>query len=884
MSTEKGQETRITRTPTSPAEGQRIADRIEHGAGGSPLPKTPRIMSAMKLLALLAILGVSDEAKTEPLPPPAPSGSPTDPLLPSKTEGIKGVAYYGSNGYPLIQKDVIGATAGDYEMMTDDIDIFGQNVSFWNGYAMVDAYSYEIGADVNNVYTPDFKTKLGRMFLSQTHPGVHHIFTNGLIYGQDGGFYMPSLDEDKKFIPGPDGLIPTELKGWVFQNSNLVDYGGYMFFSYRLQVYDPTSGYRIERRLAALDMDTVLNNPGGKIPLSAYAKEVILTYTDDAGGNGLAVDVDGGELIVSVNKQVNKYSFGELDANGKLANLDWMDAASEVMDMNAGISDIYVNENGVKLYWGYGPEPYEFKLEYNGELIPMDIPIITDGTFEIETLPNGRFLIMPGAAAGYIAPAMIETSTDGGLSFNVIYLSDVSNTDHTLRYASTITTSGATCEVLKEDRNQCTLDDCYVDPTTKTFTVLHTPLENGTLCTDATFAHGGQCTDGICTPIPGPCDNITCDTNGNICQTGACDESTGECVYSNVMEGEICRDSLNQCTHSTCVSGNCEESNLPDDTKCDDGDIMTTDDKCDGNGLCVGQDPCLTVTCDAGGNLCVTVECVNNEGVAQCISIPVDEGTFCGETGTVCTGMACDGLGGCQTYFNDGQDCDDGNPATIEDQCDQGLCKGQLPPEPSTENDYEVTEGPVENDNEVVEETDETADEVEATAEVETDNETETTDEVEVTPEVETTVETTDETESAPEVNEVQNETTPEVEIDNPEADTTAETAEKGPNEYYETDGEGVSTEDFEVKTEGVLVENEAEEEYPANPNCGCDMDSKNPIKPSEMPVYVLAMSLLAMLRVRKEALFSRITRRPQKSPEEQALSVQRSIIDVFRF
>ncbi len=132
----------------------------------------------------------------------------------------------------------------------------------------------------------------------------------------------------------------------------------------------------------------------------------------------------------------------------------------------------------------------------------------------------------------------------------------------------------------------------------------------------------GTCTDGneACVgtaPAPDLCDGIDNDCNG--------ETDDGEC------------DDLNPCTTDSCDpnSGKCLHAN--DNTKlCDDGSVCTQMDKCQ-DGTCKGFNP-----------------------------LP------CGNANP-CETWQCDPTIGCLSEFNTAS-CEDGNPCTVNDKCNQGVC------------------------------------------------------------------------------------------------------------------------------------------------------------------------------------------------------------------
>ena len=113
--------------------------------------------------------------------------------------------------------------------------------------------------------------------------------------------------------------------------------------------------------------------------------------------------------------------------------------------------------------------------------------------------------------------------------------------------------------------------------------------------------------------------------------------------------------------------GDIDEGVLEDDkylSLCDDGNPCT-DDLCDGDAGC--SHAALTEGECLDGDPC-TVADHCDAGV--CVGQPVD----CNDDNP-CTDDYCDEVGGC-FYEDNGADCDDGDPCTVADQCDAGGCVG----------------------------------------------------------------------------------------------------------------------------------------------------------------------------------------------------------------
>ncbi|MFT7622726.1 MAG: hypothetical protein ACI9WU_001901 [Myxococcota bacterium] len=203
---------------------------------------------------------------------------------------------------------------------------------------------------------------------------------------------------------------------------------------------------------------------------------------------------------------------------------------------------------------------------------------------------------------------------------------------------------------------------------------------------EATCDDSDVCTDDVCDFVSG-CQhlfNVVVCTDGNKCTADdAC--SQGECLGSALS----CQDG-DACTDDSCdpVLG-CQHAQ--NTGPCSDGSACSVGDSCSG-GVCVGGLPPL---CD-DGNICTSDGCDPSQG---CVTDPTqgacDDGDPCSvvdtcqqgacfgvakdcDDGDVCTADACDpGLAqGCTHSPDNGLDCDDGEPCTDPDSCQGGVCDG----------------------------------------------------------------------------------------------------------------------------------------------------------------------------------------------------------------
>ncbi|NUN16602.1 MAG: hypothetical protein HUU55_23495, partial [Myxococcales bacterium] len=158
--------------------------------------------------------------------------------------------------------------------------------------------------------------------------------------------------------------------------------------------------------------------------------------------------------------------------------------------------------------------------------------------------------------------------------------------------------------------------------------------------------------------------------------------------------GSICDDGTTCTGLGICSVGVCVTGNVPNGTLCDDGDTCTTNDNCI-NGVCVGisdcndNNPCTADIC-LGGGTCDYVELAGscNDGNPCTINdvctagVCVGDETSCPATTNPCVVAECNTLTGlCGVPLVDGTSCDDADPCTLDDECNNGLCSGT--PDPS---------------------------------------------------------------------------------------------------------------------------------------------------------------------------------------------------------
>lgn len=125
--------------------------------------------------------------------------------------------------------------------------------------------------------------------------------------------------------------------------------------------------------------------------------------------------------------------------------------------------------------------------------------------------------------------------------------------------------------------------------------------------------------------------------NGEVTYCAVIDPAFATCTETDPCEGMDCS------TATVCVSGECEDGECVytynDGTDCDDGDNCTT------------------------GDICFDGDCTGAE-------------VYC-DDGFTCTADFCDAdTGECETEPLTGPACDDGDPCTTPDTCENGTCTG----------------------------------------------------------------------------------------------------------------------------------------------------------------------------------------------------------------
>ena len=243
-------------------------------------------------------------------------------------------------------------------------------------------------------------------------------------------------------------------------------------------------------------------------------------------------------------------------------------------------------------------------------------------------------------------------------------------------------------------------------------------------CGSAELTIGGSCTGcgaagavGLCTgrgthrcdeTSHSLCQELTCGGVAYYCTsrdgswawrpTAACNDLNA-CTHTDVCGSGMCTGTTIDCSSTTCATRACNGSPVcsvtPRSGSCDDGDACTYNDMCDGSGACgagsrisCDDTPCIDRECN-GTFTCTEMILTGStcdDGMACTYGSTCTAGGACmgGTTvdcdamDTTCSDFSCDGTAACaSTPRAVGMMCDDGNAATLSDQCQaDGTCAG----------------------------------------------------------------------------------------------------------------------------------------------------------------------------------------------------------------
>jgi hypothetical protein len=242
-----------------------------------------------------------------------------------------------------------------------------------------------------------------------------------------------------------------------------------------------------------------------------------------------------------------------------------------------------------------------------------------------------------------------------------------------------------------EGLTSCQLNQCEPE----TGACILSELEDGTACNDKNACTANdKCVAGLCKGSSKTCDD------GNICTDDSCDVNLG-CVYAyNTTD---CDDG-NPCTlDDYCAEGICTGDANPACQCQTDADCKAQEDGnlCNGTLVCKAYkcqvNPATVVKCDKSNDGdCKVTYCLPETG--KCVTADFENGKPCNDDnvctlvdvcvagacsgslqqqcddGNVCTDDACDPQLGCIAVPNN-DSCDDGDPCTGGDVCDEGVCQ-----------------------------------------------------------------------------------------------------------------------------------------------------------------------------------------------------------------
>ncbi|MCO4761020.1 MAG: hypothetical protein KC502_05915 [Myxococcales bacterium] len=212
-----------------------------------------------------------------------------------------------------------------------------------------------------------------------------------------------------------------------------------------------------------------------------------------------------------------------------------------------------------------------------------------------------------------------------------------------------------------DDKNPCTKDVCDPKDGCKYTNDDGQPCDaDNTECTVNDKCKEGKCEAG---------EAKACKSTDQ-CVTGKCNITDGKCTYK-FQEGQACNDGNPCTTGEKCTKGDCSG----DATKCDDSNSCTAD-SCDKKTGCTHT--AITSPCD-DNDACTDKDVCKDK---KCAGVKVNGAVKCKDDNE-CTEDKCDSVKGCiNSLLTSTKDkpykCDDGNPCTTPDACNNGSCKGGL--------------------------------------------------------------------------------------------------------------------------------------------------------------------------------------------------------------
>ena len=236
-----------------------------------------------------------------------------------------------------------------------------------------------------------------------------------------------------------------------------------------------------------------------------------------------------------------------------------------------------------------------------------------------------------------------------------------------------------------DDQNACTIESCDAGVCHYSAIEGCTPCSTAADCDDQNACTFESCDGGVCsnTLIEGcrPCTTVTDCNDANACTIDSCNAG-------------VCHNTAVTCTSDTCNTRTCNGTASCTVTPntgaaCDDGDACSYNDTCTSSGQCAGtaitctSDTCNTRTCNGTASCTVTpntgAACDDGNACSfndTCTSSGQCVGTSITCTSDQCNTLTCNGTASCTVTPLTGTSCDDGNPCTAADTCQNGTCVG----------------------------------------------------------------------------------------------------------------------------------------------------------------------------------------------------------------
>ncbi len=244
------------------------------------------------------------------------------------------------------------------------------------------------------------------------------------------------------------------------------------------------------------------------------------------------------------------------------------------------------------------------------------------------------------------------------------------------------------------DDNPCTRDLCSPDTGCYTVHRNNVPCDDENVCTI-----NEQCVDGEClADEENPENRLNCD-DFNPCSIDVCDPINGcdsSDFYSDFTSCDLLEDETEVCMNGSCVAFCLEDAHCDDGYSCTtdscntdtntcvnerNDDVCPDDLFCNGSEICdptheetdpvTGCAPVEALDCD-DNIICTVDEC--DEGLDECLHTGIN--SLC-PASFQCIQAICDPSVGCRNEFLSGLSCNDNNPCTTGDVCEQGLCVGE---------------------------------------------------------------------------------------------------------------------------------------------------------------------------------------------------------------